>query len=53
MTFLPASLRRRALVLLALALAGCAGIGSAPTATSGKPKLVVLFVVDGLPLRQV
>ena len=53
MTFMPASLRRRALVLLALALAGCAGIGSAPTATSGKPKLVVLFVVDGLPQRQV
>jgi predicted AlkP superfamily pyrophosphatase or phosphodiesterase len=53
MTFMPASLRRRALVLLALALAGCAGVGPAPTATGARPKLVVLFVVDGLPQRQV
>jgi predicted AlkP superfamily pyrophosphatase or phosphodiesterase len=55
MTFLPASLRRRALVLLAFAtLAGCSGVG--PTSTtvgSARPKLVVLFVVDGLPQRQV
>lgn len=41
-------LRTAAGLLLALLLAGCAVIGP-----QGKPKLVVLLVVDGLPQRQV
>ena len=49
----PAMLRRSALVLLASALAACAGVPAAPTARAAKPKLVVLFVIDGLPQRQV
>jgi predicted AlkP superfamily pyrophosphatase or phosphodiesterase len=44
---LPA-LRRCALVTLAVLLAACAGVEPA-----ARPKLVVLFVVDGLPQRQV
>jgi predicted AlkP superfamily pyrophosphatase or phosphodiesterase len=46
----PAFLRRWAPVLLAVTLAACASSAPAPAA---KPKLVVLFVVDGLPQRQV
>jgi len=45
-----AFLRRWAPVLLASTLAACAGVAPAPAA---RPKLVVLFVVDGLPQRQV
>jgi arylsulfatase A-like enzyme len=44
-----ASLLRRVLALcLVLLLASCAAAG-----TSSRPKLVVLFVIDGLPQRQV
>jgi hypothetical protein len=39
-------------LLLAILLAGCVGGTSAPP-PGGRPKLVVLFVVDGLPQRQV
>src|SRR6185503_193532 len=35
---------------LLLALSGCA---SAPAPTAEKPRLIVFFVVDGLPQRQV
>ncbi|MCD6077961.1 MAG: sulfatase-like hydrolase/transferase [Ramlibacter sp.] len=47
MPLLPA-LRRCALGTLAVLLAACAGVEPAP-----RPKLVVLFVIDGLPQRQV
>ena len=50
MTRSTAFLRRWAPLALALALSACAGVAPAPAA---KPKLVVLFVVDGLPQRQV
>lgn len=43
-----ALLRATLASLLALALASCAAVTPAP-----KPKLVVLFVIDGLPQRQV
>ena len=50
MTRSTAFLRRWAPFVLALALSACAGVAPAPAA---KPRLVVLFVVDGLPQRQV
>ena len=45
-----ACLRRWAPLFLALVLSACAGVAPVPAA---KPRLVVLFVVDGLPQRQV
>ena len=50
MTRSTAFLRRWAPLALALALSACASVAPAPAA---KPRLVVLFVVDGLPQRQV
>lgn len=50
MTHLAAVLRRCALACLVLALSACATPGAPPAA---KPRLVVLFVIDGLPQRQV
>ena len=52
MNLLFAALRRRALLLLVLALAGCAS-GPGLPAGAERPRLLVLFVVDGLPQRQV
>jgi predicted AlkP superfamily pyrophosphatase or phosphodiesterase len=48
-----ASLRRRALLLLVLALGACAGAPATPSGAAARPRLLVLFVVDGLPQRQV
>lgn len=45
--------RRGALLLLSLALAGCATSTTPPAVAPARPKLVVLFVIDGLPQRQV
>jgi len=50
MTRSTAFLRRWAPFVLALALSACASVAPVPAA---KPRLVVLFVVDGLPQRQV
>ncbi|MDB5900283.1 MAG: alkaline phosphatase family protein [Ramlibacter sp.] len=45
---LPSLLRATSALLLALVLGSCATVAAPP-----RPKLVVLFVVDGLPQRQV
>jgi predicted AlkP superfamily pyrophosphatase or phosphodiesterase len=47
-------LQRRSLLAAALAatLAACAASPTPPPAAPARPKLVVLFVVDGLPMRQ-
>ncbi len=39
--------------ILAFALAVLAGCAAAPTAPAGRPRLMVLLVIDGLPQRQV
>jgi predicted AlkP superfamily pyrophosphatase or phosphodiesterase len=44
---------RLAPAVLALTLAGCVATQPPATVTGGKPRLVVVFVVDGLPQRQV
>ena len=38
---------------IALAMAGCAATQPPAVVTGGKPRLVVVFVIDGLPQRQV
>ena len=48
MTLLLPLARRWALLVLAVLLSACAAVQPAP-----KPRLVVLFVIDGLPQRQV
>jgi hypothetical protein len=44
---------RLAPAVLALTLAGCVATQPPATVTGGRPRLVVVFVVDGLPQRQV
>lgn len=53
MTLRRTLLRTTAALALAGLLTSCAAPPAAPTATPARPRLVVLLVVDGLPMRQV